>query len=66
MDDFGYSSKPITKDNRESVAHFIRSFISANRDRNADESWLNDLDDIYKPTIYHFKSYDMFDEAVFR
>jgi len=35
MDDFGYSEKPITKDNRESVAHFVRHFVTAAKDRNA-------------------------------
>lgn len=66
MDDFGYSEKPITRESRESVAHFVRHFVTAAKDRNADENWLNDLEDIYNPTIYHYKTYDMFDEAVYR
>lgn len=67
MDDFGYSEKPITKDNRESVAHFVRHFVTAARDRNAEEAWNNDLEDIYNPSMYNFKTYDMAaDDPVWR
>lgn len=39
MDEFGFSEKPITKDNTESVAHFVRHWITATKDRNAGEAW---------------------------
>lgn len=67
MDEFGYSEKPFLKENRESVADFIRGYVTATRDVNADEAWNNDLNDIYNPSIYHYKTYDMAaDDAVLR
>ncbi|KRX01721.1 hypothetical protein PPERSA_01591 [Pseudocohnilembus persalinus] len=65
-DELGLSDKPITRDNRESVAHFVRSFLTANRDINAEENFNNSLEDVYNPHIIHFKTLDMFDEPVYR
>lgn len=46
-------------DTREGIAQSLRVFLSKRRDVNAQESYSNNLDDIYiAPSFYHFKTFD--------
>jgi hypothetical protein len=63
----GESIPIIDKDNRESIAYYVRNLFIQTRDGNASEGWLNDLNDIYNHNIFENKSLDMFaDDPVFR
>jgi len=66
-DDFGYSEKPILRDNSESVSEYLTSLFEGVRQGNASEAWMNDLDDIYNAQFYILRTYDMAaDDPVYR
>lgn len=59
IDEISNSDKPITKENRESVAHHVRQQFEFYREVNAEEVWSNDLHERYNPEFYFYKTYDM-------
>ena len=58
-DNTGYSEKPITKENRESMAYHVRNLFTNYREVNAKEGWSNDLEDVYRPTMDIKVNYEM-------
>lgn len=67
VDEISNSDKPITKENRESVAHHVRQQFEFYREVNAEEVWSSDLNERYNPEFYFYKTYDMLvDDPVWR
>ena len=67
MDTLGLLEKPITKDNKESVAYLIRQLFADLRDSHLKDDYYNDIEAVYKPDIYLFKTYDCVgDDPVYR
>jgi hypothetical protein len=65
QDDFGIAGKVKS---RESIAEYIANQFDAISTHNRNtEHWLNDLDEVYRPQIYHLKSLDLAaDDPVYR
>jgi hypothetical protein len=66
QDDFGVAEK-FRNLNREGMAEYVANLFDGINTQNEREAWLNDLDEVYKPQLYHLKSLDMAsDDPVYR
>ncbi|KAL4441410.1 hypothetical protein ABPG74_013705 [Tetrahymena malaccensis] len=67
VDQISNSDKPVTKENRESVAHHVRQQFEFFREVNAEEVWSSSIEEKYNPELYIYKTYDMAaDDPVWR
>jgi len=67
QDDFGIAESLVIKGNTESVSEFVAGLFESTKQTNANEAWMNDLDEVYRAQFYQLKWFDMLeDDPVYR
>lgn len=66
-DGFGIGEQVFLKKNPEAMGEFVNTIFDSVRQNNANEAWLNDLDEVYRAQFYFLKTFDMCsDDPVYR